>query len=39
MSSIRTANAHRALEYDSDNTPIGIVLDKGMQGFSQEDFC
>ena len=25
MSSIRTANAHRALEYDSDNTPIGLV--------------
>ena len=25
MSSIRTANAHRAFEYDSDNTPIGLV--------------
>ena len=25
MSSIRTANAHRALEYDSENTPIGLV--------------
>ena len=25
MSSIRTANAHRALEYDSDSTPIGLV--------------
>ena len=25
MSSIRTANAHRAFEYDSGNTPIGLV--------------
>ena len=25
MSSIRTANAHRALEFDSENTPIGLV--------------
>ena len=25
MSSIRTANAHRALEYDSENTPIGLA--------------
>ena len=25
MSSIRTANAHRGFEYDSDSTPIGLV--------------
>ena len=25
MSSIRTANAHRALEYGSENTPKGLV--------------
>ena len=25
MSSTRTANAHRAFEYDSGNTPIGLV--------------
>ena len=25
MSSIRTANAHRALEYDDENTPLGLV--------------